>query len=147
MSQLVEKDCNSREYRNIFPITTLDNIMSNNGVNLKDILNQVNHIYLPFKNRTRRDTRLQVPNELRRRGLWVTYISCKGNIVTEWYNAQPTDNDSWVKNENWTRFYNGIENNIDVKEIKETIIKELQIQIKEMVKEIVVKNNFNWYKN
>lgn len=139
MSQLVEKDCNSSEYRNIFPITTLENIMSNSGTNLKDILNQVNHIYLPFKNRTRRDTRLQVPNELRRRGLWVTYISCKGNIVTEWYNTQPTDNESWVKNENWTRLYN-------TEDIQTIVVKELETRIKKITTEILNNNQLNWYK-
>lgn len=139
MSQLVEKDCNSSEYRNIFPITTLENIMSNSGTNLKDILNQVNHIYLPFKNRTRRDTRLQVPNELRRRGLWITYISCKGNIVTEWYNAQPTDNESWVKNENWTRLYN-------TEDIQTIVVKELETRIEKITTEILNNNQLNWYK-
>lgn len=139
MSQLVEKDCNNSEYRNIFPITTLENIMSNSGTNLKDILNQVNHIYLPFKNRTRRDTRLQVPNELRRRGLWVTYISCKGNIVTEWYNAQPTDNESWIKNENWTRLYN-------TEDIQTIVVKELETRIEKITTEILNNNQLNWYK-
>lgn len=139
MSQLIEKDCNSSEYRNIFPITTLENVMSNNGTNLKDILNQVNHIYLPFKNRTRRDTRLQVPNELRRRGLWVTYISCKGNIVTEWYNAQPTDNNNWVKNENWTRLYS-------TEDIQAIEVKELETRIEKITTEILNDNQLNWYK-
>lgn len=139
MSQLIERDCNSNEYRNIFPITTLENVVSNNGTNLKDILNQVNHIYLPFKNRTRRDTRLQVPNELRRRGLWVTYISCKGNIVTEWYNAQPTDNNSWVKNENWTRLYS-------IEDIQTIVTRELETRIEKIITEILNNNQLNWYK-
>lgn len=82
--------------------TTSENIVdSATGKTISELLNEVNHIYVPFINNTRRDTRNQIPASMRRKGLWITYISCKGNIITEYYTGDALDDNSWGSSDNW----------------------------------------------
>lgn len=74
------------------------------GKTVSELLNEVNHLYLPFKNNTRRDTRNQVPGSRRRKGLWITYKSCKGNIITEYYIGDAFDDNSWGNSANWKSY-------------------------------------------
>lgn len=101
VEQLIKKNCPNGQYSNIHPMTTLDAVIDKDGKTLEEILSHVNHIYLPFKDNTRRATRLQVPAHLRRKGLWVTYITCKNNVVTEWYNGDNTNDAQWADGDNW----------------------------------------------
>lgn len=100
--QLIQKNCGASGHRNIYPITSIDNVIDPaTGKVLSAMLNEVNHLYVPFVNNTKKDTRLQVPFSMRRKGLWLTYVTCKGNSVTEWYNSDATDNKSWGDGGNW----------------------------------------------
>lgn len=102
VDQLMERNCMASGHRNIYPITSIGNVIDpETGKPLTDILNQENHLYLPFKNNTKKDTRLQVPFSMRRKGLWISYVTCRGNVVTEWYNSDATDNNSWGDGVNW----------------------------------------------
>lgn len=103
--QLIKKDCSTGEYSNISPVTTTDAVKDiTTGKSLKDILNEGNHIFLPFKNKSKTDTRLQVPSNLRRKGLWITYISCMNTVNTEWYNGDTLDDSAWGSSDNWSPY-------------------------------------------
>lgn len=100
--QLIRKDCATGSYEGIYPVTSLQAVKDMiSGKNLEEILKSFNHLYLPFKDNSRTETRLQVPNALRRKGLWVTYVSCKGNVVTEFYNSTDYSNKAWGDSNNW----------------------------------------------
>lgn len=105
--QLIQKNCTTGEYEDIYPITDLSSIKDlSTGKTLDELLEQFNHIYLPFKNNSKTLTRQQVPVNMRRRGLWITYISCKGSTITEWYNSDDFSNKAWGDNKNWVPYLN-----------------------------------------
>lgn len=105
--QLIQKDCAKGTYKDMYPITTLSAIKDlSTGKTLDKILEEYNHLYLPFKDNSKALTRQQVPPRLRRRGLWITYVSCKGRVVTEWYNSDDFSNKAWGNNENWVSYLN-----------------------------------------
>lgn len=102
IEQLIKKNCSTGEYEDMFPNTVLEAVKDpDTGETLDKILNDHNHIYLQFKGNSKAETRLQVKPELRRKGLWITYESCKGNVVTEWYDNDDYCDDAWRSNENW----------------------------------------------
>lgn len=100
--QLIKKDCTTGAYSDMYPITTLAAIKDlSTGKTLDRILEEFNHIYLPFKDNSKTLTRLQVPSNIRRQGLWITYVSCKGNTITEYYNSNDYSNKAWGDSKNW----------------------------------------------
>lgn len=106
-SQLIKKNCTTGEYSNLYPVTIIDSVIDPiTGKTLRDSLEQCNHLYLPFKDNSKAVTRNQVPLELRRKGLWITYNSCAGKIVTEYYKSDDFSNREWGKNENWVPYLN-----------------------------------------
>lgn len=116
--QLIQKDCKTGTYKDMYPITTISAIKDlSTGKTLDKILEEHNHLYLPFKDNSKTCTRQQVPNNLRRKGLWITYVSCKGNVITEWYNSDDFSNKAWGDSKNWVPY-------LDKEAIKE-ILKEL----------------------
>lgn len=118
MSQIYQKNCNTGATSPLYPLTTLDNVIDKNtNESLETILQKYNHIYLPFKGNSKALTRQQVPDKLRRRGLWITYKSCAGKTVTEWYNSDNYNNTEWGKNDNWVQIVD--------KEIISKVSKEL----------------------
>lgn len=105
--RLIQKDCATGTYKDIYPVTSLSAIKDlNTGKTLDVILEEFNHIFLPFKDNSKALTRQQVPNKLRRRGLWITYVSCQGKTVTEWYNSDDYSNRAWGDNKNWVPYLN-----------------------------------------
>ncbi len=105
--QLIQKDCTTGEYKDLYPITSLGAIKDlSTGKTLDTILEEFNHIYLPFKDNSKTLTRQQVPNRLRRKGLWITYESCQGNVITEWYNSDDFSNKAWGDSANWIPYLN-----------------------------------------
>lgn len=118
MEQLIKKNCSSGSYEDIYPITTLAAIKDlSTDKTLDQILEGFNHIYLPFKGNSKTITRQQVPNKLRRKGLWITYRSCKGNVITEWYNSDDFSNKAWGDSANWVPYIN--------KDMIKTVVSEL----------------------
>lgn len=119
--KLVKKDCSSGNTEYIYPITTVENIFfESNGEPLTKELEKYNHIYLPLKDNSRGETRLQIPKELRRKGLWITYIYCNNEIITEIYNGDSIDDTSWKNTENWINYF---DKDIFIEEIKKEIKK------------------------
>lgn len=103
--RIIRKSCSAGEYDNIVPIINLSSVKDlATGKTLDKILEQYNHIFLPFKDNSRGSTRLQVPSNIRRKGLWITYISCKGNTITEWYNSDDYSNKAWQDGDNWVPY-------------------------------------------
>lgn len=103
-ANLMQKDCKTGQSKPFYPVTTLDKVIdAETNESLDQILQKYNHIWLPFKGNSKTLTRQQIPDKLRRRGLWITYRSCKGNTVTEWYDSDNFTNAEWGKNENWVR--------------------------------------------
>lgn len=105
-NQLYERDCLSGHHKPMYPVTTLDRVVDANGKQLDKILSECNHIFVPFTNNSKRDTRLQVPVAMRRRGLWITYESSQGNLITEIYTSTMTDITSWTDPRNWVSYLN-----------------------------------------
>ena len=105
--QLIHKDCHGGNRTPIHPVTSLTAIKDlSTGKTLDEMLQGINHIYLPFTNNSRTSTRQQVPQKLRRKGLWVTYESCKGEVITEWYNSNNFSNKAWGDSSNWMPYLN-----------------------------------------
>ena len=128
IEQLIKKDCTTGEYKDLYPITTLEAIKDiRTGETLDEIIDNINqkcnHIYLQFKDNSKSLTRLQVPDELRRKGLWITYTSCKNNVITEWYNSDDFSDVAWKDSKNWVPY-------LDEELLKTT-----------------VKNILSWYKS
>ena len=60
-----------------------------------------NHIFLSFIENSKVKTRLQVSEENRYKGLFITYVSCADNVVTEFYDNDVYDDASWGNDDNW----------------------------------------------
>lgn len=107
--QLIKKDCTTGEYGNIFPVTTLNNVIDPDTRESLDILlEKNNHVYLPFIENLRSATRLQIEDRYRRKGLYITYTSCKGEVITEYYNCDDFSDEAWACGNNWVRAYDEI---------------------------------------
>lgn len=101
---LYKKNCNSGDVSKLYPITTIDNVIDlDTNESINDILEKYNHIWLPFKGNSKALTRQQVPPKLRRRGLWITYISCKNKTTTEWYDKDDFSDRAWGDSANWVQ--------------------------------------------
>lgn len=105
MEQLIKKNCNEGTYENMYPLTVIQAVRDKKtGRPLNHYLNEINHIYLPFKEHSRTLTRRQVPDDMRRRGLWITYKSYHGRMVTEWYNGEDITDEAWGDSNNWNQY-------------------------------------------
>lgn len=117
--QLYEKT--NEEYKGFYPLTDILSIIDKeSGKNLKQLLNQYNHIRLDWKGNTV-DTRNSVPLILRHKGLFVTYDNGT-SIVTEFYKGEDISvsiNSIWQNDNNWTDLSPGasLADNEDIAEI------------------------------
>ena len=101
-------------YRNIFPKTFLNAIRDKeSGVTLSEILQGFNMYFLSYVG-DKGNTRLQVPNILRKEGLWITYVLYDHTVITEWYNSEKIDNDSWKDDSNWRIGSNALVGDISI---------------------------------
>lgn len=99
--QLIKKGANGR-YENVMPRSWIEAIKDKNtGQTLVEILQGFNMYFLPY-NGNISATRNIVPNVLRKKGLWITYVKYDGNVYTEWYAADAIDDESWGNSSNWT---------------------------------------------
>lgn len=99
-NQLVKKNP-AEGYKNVFPKTWIDAIKDKeSGVSLQEILQGFNMYFLSY-NGSRALTRCKVPSILRKEGLWITYVLYDHTVVTEWYNSDQIDDNSWSMDSNW----------------------------------------------
>ena len=100
IQQLIKKE-NNQEYKDIYPKTYTDAVLDKHtGANLADILNSFNMYFIAYAG-SKEVTRVQVPTNLRRKGLWITYIMLDDTIVTEYYNGSLLTDDAWQDSANW----------------------------------------------
>lgn len=105
MEQLIKKNCREGTYENMYPLTVIQAIKDqDNDRPLTAYLEDINHIYLPFIEHSRTLTRQQVPDNMRRRGLWITYISYQDNVITEWYESDDLSDEAWGNSSNWRQY-------------------------------------------
>lgn len=98
----------------VFPKTFLDAIKSREtGQSLDELLQGFN-MYFVYYNGNIQLSRCQIPIELRKRGLWITYINFQNEVCTEWYDANEIDNDSWGNNSNWRQGNNRLIGDISI---------------------------------
>ena len=102
-SQLIKRNKIAGGYTRVYPLAYIQGITDGvTGETLISILQSFNHIYLPFLG-TAEDTRMSLPVDYRRQGIFITYRSDKG-LVTEFYKgtAEDLDNDIlFVEDINW----------------------------------------------
>lgn len=104
------------EFTNIFPLQYVSNILDEaTGETLTILLTRCNHIFIPFTG-DRNVTRAAVPAIMRRKGLYITYITPDSVIITEYFKGNKTEvnNEDWVKDELWVKDVNEL-NVYDVK--------------------------------
>lgn len=98
----------------VSPITAVRAVKSEEtGYTLDEILASFNMLFLSY-NVSAELTRLQVPNSFRREGLWVTYVTYDRTVVTEWYNSNDIDDDTWKSDANWRQGSNMLVGDISI---------------------------------
>lgn len=101
IQQLIKKNNQEGRYNDIFPKTFLDAVRDRqSGVTLTDILAGFNMYFLSYVGSSK-DTRLQVPEFLRKTGLWITYVKYDKTVTTEWYASDNTSDEAWELDSNW----------------------------------------------
>lgn len=112
-NQLVKKNP-AEGYQNIFPKTWIDAIKDKeSGVSLQEILQGFNMYFLSY-NGSRALTRCKIPTILRKEGLWITYVLYDHTVVTEWYNSDQIDDNSWSMDSNWRVASNALVGDVSV---------------------------------
>ena len=99
-NQLVKRDY-LEGYRKVFPKTYVDAIKDReSGLSLAEILRSFNMYFLSYGG-NKALTRCSLPKTLRREGVWITYVLYDHSIVTEWYNSDNIDDESFGDDNNW----------------------------------------------
>ena len=112
-NQLVKKNP-VEGYQNVFPKTWIDAIKDKeSGVSLQEILQGFNMYFLSY-NGSRALTRCKIPTVLRKEGLWITYVLYDHTVVTEWYNSDQIDDNSWSMDSNWRVASNNLVGDVSV---------------------------------
>lgn len=111
-SQLIKKTTQGTE--KVFPKTYTEGITDKGtGKKLAEILSSFNMYFLSYTGNTAQ-TRCLVPKDLRREGLWITYVTFDHTVVTEWYNSNNIDDDSWGLDTYWRRGSNKLVGDISI---------------------------------
>lgn len=132
MEQLIKKNCNEGTYENMYPITVIQAIKDlGSDLTLDVILEKFNHLYLPFIDRSKTLTRMQVPEGLRRKGLWITYISYNDNVVTEWYDSEDFSDKAWGDSKNWIKY---IDDNAVAKVIENIMSRYTYVELDDFIR-------------
>lgn len=102
-SQLIKRNKIAGGYTKVYPLAYIQGITDGvTGEALISILQSFNHIYLPFLG-TSKDTRVSLPADYRRQGIFITYKNDKG-LVTEFYKGPTEDLDNdilFAEDINW----------------------------------------------
>lgn len=101
VQQLIKKSVQEGRFKDIFPKTYTEAIIDREtGEFLNVTLEKVNFLFLPFVN-SDAVTRLLVPDKMRRRGLWISYIEYDGTLKSEYYNSDSLVDVDWQDSSNW----------------------------------------------
>lgn len=98
-SQLIKKVTGGTE--KVFPKTYIEAIKDQlTNQSLDNILAHFNMLHLPYVG-SRQDTRKQIPQFMRRKGLWITYVDYDDKIRTEWYKHDRIIDECWEDDQYW----------------------------------------------
>ena len=101
IQQLIKKNNQEGRYSNIFPKSCTEAIQSREtGEFLNVTLQKTNFLFLSY-NGSEEDTRLQVPYSMRRKGLWISYVTFDGSIISNFYNGEGIEDAQWKDSNNW----------------------------------------------
>lgn len=101
IQQLIKKDNQEGRYSNIFPKSYTEAIQSRETGEFLDVtLQKTNFLFLSY-NGSEEDTRLQVPYSMRRKGLWISYVTFEGSIISNFYNGEGIGDAQWKDSNNW----------------------------------------------
>lgn len=102
-SQLVKRNTVAGGYTRIYPLAYIQGVADGlTGKALSSILQSFNHVYLDYEG-SAVGTRVSLPNDYRRQGIWITY-NTGNSIITEIYKGSANDlnNDALFSDDiNW----------------------------------------------
>lgn len=114
IQQLIKKENQTGNYQDIFPKTFLDAVVNREtGVSLDEILTGFNMYFLTYLGGGG-STRLQIPDELRRQGLFITYVLLDKTTVIEWYGSDDISDEAWQSDANWRKGSNMLVGDISI---------------------------------
>ena len=91
----------NKEKVKIFPNTHLENVLEKEtNIPLNELLNNVNSYYIKYSGDIQKD-RLHIPIDLRRKGLFVTYVTFENELITEYYSYPLVSDKFWQDSNNW----------------------------------------------
>lgn len=98
---------------NVFPRTRIQDLFDDtSGQKLIDILNSFNMMFVPYLG-NKSYTRNQISPELRRQGLWLTYV-IDNTVYTEWYDEVAIDDTNWGNDSNWRQGSNALVGDLSI---------------------------------
>lgn len=98
--QLVKKGTNGK-HENVMPRSWIEAIKDKyTGQSLLEILQGFNMYFLSYTG-NKENTRLQVPMNLRKRGLWVVYENYDNEVIVEWYDKKSIEDEIWKLDSSW----------------------------------------------
>lgn len=100
--QLVKKGTNGK-HEKVMPRSWIEAIKDKyTGQSLLEILQGFNMYFLSYTG-NKENTRLQVPMNLRKRGLWVVYENYDNEVIVEWYDKKSIADEIWKLDSSWKR--------------------------------------------
>ena len=110
-NQLIKTTGQGKE--NVFPRTRIQDLFDDtSGQKLIDILRSFNMMFVPYLG-NKPYTRNQISPELRRQGLWLTYV-IDNTVYTEWYDEVAIDDTNWGSDSNWRQGSNALVGDLSV---------------------------------
>lgn len=110
-NQLIKTTEQGKE--NVFPRTRIQDLFDDtSGQKLIDILRSFNMMFVPYLG-NKSQTRNQISPELRRQGLWLTYV-IENTVYTEWYDEVAIDDTNWGSDSNWRQGSNALVGDLSV---------------------------------
>ncbi|WP_294169987.1 hypothetical protein [uncultured Clostridium sp.] len=114
IQQLIKRENQTGNYEDIYPKTFLDAVVNREtGVSLDEILTGFNMYFLTYLGGSG-VTRLQIPDELRRQGLFITYVLFYKTTVIEWYDSDDISDEAWQSDANWRKGSNMLVGDISI---------------------------------
>lgn len=130
IQQLIKKENQTGNYQDIFPKTFLDAVVNREtGVSLDEILTGFNMYFLTYLGGSG-VTRLQIPDELRRQGLFITYVLFDKTTVIEWYDSDDISDEAWQSDANWRKGSNMLVGDISISSEGNWIVKGVDTGVK-----------------
>jgi hypothetical protein len=130
IQQLIKKDNQQGRYASIYPKTFLEAVLDKeSGIALDEILASFNMYFLSYLG-GKSVTRLQVPQDLRRQGLWITYVLFDKTTVIEWYDSDDYSDAAWGSDANWRKGSNMLVGDISISSEGNWVVNGVDIGVK-----------------